>query len=61
MANLFNKAKQVAPKKAAKKDEKVRINITDSDFFSKVQTLEQLNDSMKNMKACRLSNGAKHK
>lgn len=51
MANLFNKAKQVAPKKAAKKDEKVRINITDSDFFSKVQTLEQLNDSMRNMKA----------
>lgn len=51
MANLFNKAKQVAPKKAAKKDEKIRISVEGLDFFSKIQELESINDSMRSMKA----------
>jgi hypothetical protein len=51
MANLFNKAKTTAPKTAAKKDEKVRVNLNDSDFFTKVYKLEILQDRMKSDKA----------
>jgi dihydroxyacetone kinase-like predicted kinase len=51
MANLFNKAKTTAPKTAAKKDEKVRINMNDPDFFTKVYKLEILQDRMKSDKA----------
>ena len=51
MANLFNKAKTTAPKTAAKKDEKVRINLNDPDFFTKVYKLEILQDRMKSDKA----------
>lgn len=49
--NLFTKAKQAAPKKTAKKDEKVRIRIEDASFFDKVQKLEELNDTLKSAKA----------
>lgn len=49
--SLFTKAKKVAPKKTAKKDEKVRIKIEDVSFFDKVQKLEQLNDTLKSAKA----------
>ena len=48
--NLFSKAKSTAPKTKAK-DEKVRINLNDSDFFSKVSLLEELQDRMKSDKA----------
>jgi hypothetical protein len=51
MANLFNKAKTTAPKTSAKKDEKVRVNLNDSDFFTKVYKLEILQDRMKSDKA----------
>jgi len=51
MANLFNKAKTTAPKTAAKKDEKVRVNLNDPDFFTKVYKLEILQDRMKSDKA----------
>jgi hypothetical protein len=51
MANLFNKAKTSAPKTAAKKDEKVRVNLNDPDFFTKVYKLEILQDRMKSDKA----------
>jgi hypothetical protein len=51
MANLFNKAKTTAPKAAAKKDEKVRVNLNDTDFFTKVYKLEILQDRMKSDKA----------
>jgi hypothetical protein len=51
MANLFNKAKTTAPKTPVKKDEKVRINLNDSDFFTKVYKLEILQDRMKSDKA----------
>jgi hypothetical protein len=51
MANLFNKAKTTAPKAAAKKDEKVRVNLNDPDFFTKVYKLEILQDRMKSDKA----------
>jgi hypothetical protein len=52
MANLFSKAKKVAatPTKSAK-DKKVRISVTDPNFFSKVEKLEQLNDTLKSAKA----------
>lgn len=49
--SLFAKAKQAAPKKTAKKDEKVRIKIEDASFFDKIQKLEQLNDTLKSAKA----------
>jgi hypothetical protein len=49
--NLFSSAKSVAPKTVAKKDEKVRINLNDSDFFTKVYKLEILQDRMKSDKA----------
>jgi hypothetical protein len=51
MANLFNKAKKVAPVKKAAKDQKVRISVEDPTFFEKVQKLEALNDQMKSAKA----------
>jgi hypothetical protein len=51
MANLFNKAKTTAPKTAAKKDDKVRVNLNDPDFFTKVYKLEILQDRMKSDKA----------
>lgn len=51
MANLFNKAKTTAPKTAAKKDEKVRVDLNDPDFFTKVYKLEILQDRMKSDKA----------
>ena len=51
MASLFNKAKSAAPKTAAKKDEKVRVNLNDPDFFTKVYKLELLQDRMKSDKA----------
>jgi hypothetical protein len=49
--NLFSKAKATAPKTSAKKDEKVRINLNDSDFFNKVSMLESIQDRMKSDKA----------
>jgi hypothetical protein len=49
--NLFSKAKATAPKSSAKKDEKVRINLNDPDFFDKVSTLETIQDRMKSDKA----------
>jgi len=52
MANLFTKAKKAAPAKTtAAKDKKVRISVTDPNFFSKVEKLEQLNDTLKSAKA----------
>jgi len=50
--SLFAKAKKTAvtPTKAAK-DKKVRLQVTDPDFFSKVEKLEQLNDTLKSAKA----------
>jgi hypothetical protein len=48
--NLFSAAKSVAPKTKVK-DEKVRINLNDADFFEKVNLLEDLQDRMKSDKA----------
>lgn len=49
--SLFTKAKKVAPVKAAAKDAKKVIKITDTSFFDKVEKLEQLQDRMKSDKA----------
>jgi hypothetical protein len=50
--SLFTKAKKAAPAKTTKgKEEKVRLVVEDSTFFSKVQKLEELNDQMKAAKA----------
>jgi len=50
--NLFSKAKKAAPTSTkSAKDKKVRLQVTDPNFFSKVQKLEQLNDRMKSDKA----------
>lgn len=49
--NLFSKAKATAPKSSAKKDEKVRINLNDADFFDKISMLETLQERMKSDKA----------
>jgi hypothetical protein len=50
--SLFNKAKKTsAVKTTASKDKKVRLNVTDPTFFSKVEKLEQLNDTLKSAKA----------
>lgn len=50
--NLFSKAKKAAPAKTTKaKDKKVRLVVEDSSFFSKVQTLEELQETMKSAKA----------
>lgn len=51
MANLFSKAKKVAPKTTKAKDQKVRISIEDPTFFNKVQKLEELQDTLKSAKA----------
>lgn len=52
MASLFDKAKKTAPAKTkAKKDEKVRLTVSDPTFFEKVEKLEQLNDQLKSAKA----------
>lgn len=51
MANLFSKAKKVAPKTKAAKDEKVRIRVTEEGIFDKIQTLESLNDKVKSSQA----------
>jgi hypothetical protein len=50
--SLFAKAKknQVEKPKSAK-DKKIRLQVTDPNFFSKVEKLEQLNDRMKSDKA----------
>jgi hypothetical protein len=50
--NLFQKAKKAAPATTkSAKDKKVRINVTDANFFTKIEKLEQLNDRMKSDKA----------
>ena len=50
--SLFEKAKKSTPAKTtASKDKKVRIQVTDPSFFSKVEKLEQLNDTLKSAKA----------
>lgn len=52
MGNLFNKAKSTAVTKTTKaKDEKVRLTVKDTEFFSKVEMLEILQDNMKRDKA----------
>jgi hypothetical protein len=51
MTSLFDKAKKVAPKKTAKKDDKVRVRLDNPDFFEKIEKLEQLNDTLKSAKA----------
>lgn len=52
MANLFSKAKKAAPATTkSAKDKKIRLNVTDPNFFSKVEKLEELNDRMKSDKA----------
>jgi hypothetical protein len=51
-SNLFQKAKKAAPATTkAAKDKKVRINVSDANFFTKIEKLEQLNDRMKSDKA----------
>ena len=51
-SNLFSKAKKTSVvKTTASKDKKVRLQVTDPTFFSKVEKLEQLNDRMKSDKA----------
>ena len=49
--SLFTKAKKAAPATKKAKDQKVRINVEDPNFFDKVQKLEALNDQMKSAKA----------
>jgi hypothetical protein len=49
--NLFQKAKKAAPVTKAAKDKKIRLQVTDPTFFSKVEKLEQLNDTLKSAKA----------
>lgn len=50
--SLFAKAKKTAVTSTkAAKDKKVRLQVTDPDFFSKVEKLEQLNDTLKSAKA----------
>ena len=52
MASLFDKAKKTsAVKTTAAKDKKIRLQVTDPNFFSKVEKLEQLNDTLKSAKA----------
>lgn len=51
-SNLFSKAKKsAAPVTKASKDKKIRLQVTDPNFFSKVEKLEQINDRMKSDKA----------
>jgi len=51
MASLFNKAKKTAQPKAKATDKKVRLVVEDSSFFSKVEKLEQLQETLKSAKA----------
>ena len=50
--SLFAKAKKTAATTTkAAKDKKIRLQVTDPTFFSKVEKLEQLNDTLKSAKA----------
>jgi len=50
--SLFDKAKKAAPAKTTKaKEQKVRLNVEDANFFTNVQKLEELQDQMKVAKA----------
>ena len=50
--SLFAKAKKTAtPVTKSAKDKKIRLQVTDPTFFSKVEKLEKLNDRMKSDKA----------
>jgi hypothetical protein len=50
--SLFEKAKKTAaPVTKSAKDKKIRLQVTDPTFFSKVEKLEQINDRMKSDKA----------
>lgn len=50
--SLFAKAKKTAtPVTKSSKDKKIRLQVTDPTFFSKVEKLEKLNDRMKSDKA----------
>lgn len=50
--NLFSKAKKAAPATTkSAKDKKIRLQVEDPNFFSKVEKLEELNDRMKSDKA----------
>lgn len=50
--SLFAKAKKnQVEKPKSSKDKKIRLQVTDPNFFSKVEKLEQLNDRMKSDKA----------
>lgn len=51
MANLFTKAKKVAPKTTKAADTKTRITVEDKSFFDKIQSLQDLNDTLKSAKA----------
>jgi len=52
MASLFDKAKKTSTTTVkSSKDKKVRLQVTDPTFFSKVEKLEKLNDRMKSDKA----------
>jgi len=52
MANLFSKAKKAAPATTkSAKDKKIRLQVEDPNFFSKVEKLEKLNDTLKSAKA----------
>jgi hypothetical protein len=52
MANLFKKAKESAPaKSAAKKDDKLRISVSNPDFFDTVEKIEFLQTRMKEDKS----------
>lgn len=51
-SNLFAKAKKSAPVQTkSAKDKKIRLTVSDPNFFSKVEKLEQLNDTLKSAKA----------
>ena len=50
--SLFTKAKKTAtPVTKSAKDKKIRLQVTDPNFFAKVEKLEQINDRMKSDKA----------
>jgi hypothetical protein len=52
MANLFKKAKESAPaKSAAKKDDKLRISVSNPEFFDVVEKIEFLQTRMKEDKS----------
>jgi hypothetical protein len=50
--SLFAKAKKnQVEKPKSSKDKKIRLQVTDPNFFAKVEKLEQLNDTLKSAKA----------